>query len=132
MVSDALSVGYFKNPEETVKAYCEENGIRWWRTGDIGEMNEYGQLSIIDRRKDLVKLQRGQYIALGKVSAFAILRNSKLIAIFPVPFFQTPVPNPKVRSDSKVLQICGEHCHTRQRPFRLSDGRGAAEQGGHS
>lgn len=67
VVGEALSVGYFKNPEETEKAYLVEDGIRWWRTGDIGELNEYKQLSIIDRKKDLVKLQTGKYIALGKV-----------------------------------------------------------------
>lgn len=66
-MGEALSVGYFKNPEETEKAYLVEDGIRWWRTGDIGELNEYNQLSIIDRKKDLVKLQTGKYIALGKV-----------------------------------------------------------------
>lgn len=68
VVGEALSVGYFKNLEETEKAYLVEDGIRWWRTGDIGEINEYNQLSIIDRKKDLVKLQTGKYIALGRVS----------------------------------------------------------------
>ena len=30
-----------------------------------------GKLTIIDRKKDLVKLQLGEYVSLGKVSAVA-------------------------------------------------------------
>ena len=66
----AASIGYFENPEETKKAFFNENNVRWWRTGDIGEINKYGHVSIIDRRKDLIKLQMGEYIALGKVRVF--------------------------------------------------------------
>ena len=35
--------------------------------GDIGQLSEKGTLMIIDRKKDLVKLQMGEYISLGKV-----------------------------------------------------------------
>ena len=38
-----------------------------FRTGDIGHFHENGTLSIIDRKKDLVKLQGGEYVSLGKV-----------------------------------------------------------------
>lgn len=69
----AISFGYFENPDETEKAFFEENGIRWWRSGDIGAVNKYGHLSIIDRKKDLVKLKMGEYIALGKVSFVCFL-----------------------------------------------------------
>lgn len=37
--------------------------------GDIGEVDERGCFKIIDRKKDLLKLQQGEYISLGKVSA---------------------------------------------------------------
>ncbi|VDQ08131.1 unnamed protein product [Trichobilharzia regenti] len=35
--------------------------------GDIGLMHTDGSLSIIDRKKDLVKLQAGEYVSLSKV-----------------------------------------------------------------
>ncbi|KAL3216655.1 hypothetical protein MRX96_032971 [Rhipicephalus microplus] len=41
--------------------------FRWFYTGDIGEMYPDGTVKIIDRKKDLVKLQFGEYISLGKV-----------------------------------------------------------------
>jgi long-subunit acyl-CoA synthetase (AMP-forming) len=37
------------------------------RAGDIGQVTPDGQLQIIDRKKDLVKLQMGEYVALSKV-----------------------------------------------------------------
>ena len=66
---DNVAVGYFKNPEETAKNFYEENGRRWFRTGDIGELMEDGYVKIIDRKKDLVKLQAGEYVSLGKVES---------------------------------------------------------------
>lgn len=62
-----ISRGYFKNPEETSKAFYDEDGIRWWRSGDIAEIYEDGTFRIVDRKKDLIKLQHGEYISLGKV-----------------------------------------------------------------
>ncbi|KAJ8121420.1 hypothetical protein ONZ43_g2122 [Nemania bipapillata] len=57
---------YFKNPEETEKAYTPDG---WFRTGDIGEIDSVGHVKIIDRVKNLVKLQGGEYIALEKLEA---------------------------------------------------------------
>ena len=54
---DPIAKGYFKMPEKTKEDFFEENGTRWFRTGDIGEFDQFGQLRIVDRKKDLVKLQ---------------------------------------------------------------------------
>merc|ERR1719231_1988790 len=43
------------------------DGIRYFCTGDIGQYTPSGNLMIIDRKKDLVKLQMGEYVALSKV-----------------------------------------------------------------
>ncbi|CAN7998157.1 unnamed protein product [Ixodes pacificus] len=62
-----VTKGYYKNEALTNECYREEGGIRWFYTGDIGEMFPDGTVKIIDRKKDLVKLQFGEYISLGKV-----------------------------------------------------------------
>lgn len=64
---DCVTAGYYKKPDQTVECYRQENGRRWFYTGDIGEMQANGNLKIIDRKKDLVKLHHGEYVSLTKV-----------------------------------------------------------------
>ncbi|MDH2997513.1 long-chain fatty acid--CoA ligase [Pasteurellaceae bacterium LFhippo2] len=52
--------GYYKKPEETAQAFTEDGFLR---TGDAGEMDEYGNLFITDRIKELMKTSNGKYIA---------------------------------------------------------------------
>jgi len=65
----SVARGYFKNEKKTSEDFYEEGGKRWFRTGDIAELYEDGTVRIIDRKKDLVKLQLGEYVSLGKVEA---------------------------------------------------------------
>lgn len=51
----------------------DEKGMRWFYTGDIGRFHPDGCLEIIDRKKDIVKLQHGEYISLGKVIYISLL-----------------------------------------------------------
>lgn len=65
-----VTLGYFKNEEKTSESYkVDERGMRWFYTGDIGQFHADGCLEIIDRKKDIVKLQHGEYVSLGKVEA---------------------------------------------------------------
>lgn len=73
-----VTMGYYKNdPKKQEDFVVDENGQRWFCTGDIGEFHSDGCLKIIDRKKDLVKLQAGEYVSLGKVEA--MLKNCALI-----------------------------------------------------
>jgi len=65
-----IAKGYYKLPEKTDEEfYTDDQGTRWFMTGDIGEVYPDGTLMIIDRKKDLTKLQFGEYVSLGKVEA---------------------------------------------------------------
>lgn len=64
-----VAKGYFKQNQETVGAFFEEDGQRWFRTGDIGEINNDGAIKIIDRKKDLIKLKHGEYVSLGNAES---------------------------------------------------------------
>ena len=64
---DNVSRGYYKNEEKTAEDFFDEEGVRYFKTGDIGELLDDGYVKIIDRKKDLVKLQAGEYVSLGKV-----------------------------------------------------------------
>ncbi|KAL8506916.1 hypothetical protein ACS0TY_017706 [Phlomoides rotata] len=66
----SVSAGYFNNDAKTAEVYkVDERGMRWFYTGDIGRFHPDGCIEIIDRKKDIVKLQHGEYISLGKVEA---------------------------------------------------------------
>lgn len=59
--------GYYKKPEVNAQVFCEINGKRWFRTGDIGKLvkgptgREF--LKITDRKKELLKTSGGKYVA---------------------------------------------------------------------
>ena len=74
--------GYFKNPELTRDSYLEEGGVMWFYTGDIGQIDSDGALRIVDRKKDLVKLQFGEYISLGKVWERSVCQTRDSFVMF--------------------------------------------------
>uniref|UniRef100_A0A0D9XPH8 4-coumarate--CoA ligase n=1 Tax=Leersia perrieri TaxID=77586 RepID=A0A0D9XPH8_9ORYZ len=66
----SVTKGYFKNEAKTNEVYKDDKrGMRWFYSGDIGRLHPDGCLEIIDRKKDIVKLQHGEYVSLGKVEA---------------------------------------------------------------
>jgi long-chain acyl-CoA synthetase len=57
---NTLFDGYYKNDEETQKAMTKDG---WFKTGDIATVDAMGRISIIDRRKNVLKLAQGEYIS---------------------------------------------------------------------
>jgi long-chain acyl-CoA synthetase len=85
----AITKGYWKRDDLTQETFTENN---WLQTGDIAEWNENGTLSIIDRKKNLVKLSNGEYIALEKLeSIYKSCLYVTNICIYADPLFPKPV-----------------------------------------
>jgi long-subunit acyl-CoA synthetase (AMP-forming) len=72
-----VALGYLidkKNPDPEIEKKNKEDFVtigdmRYFCTGDVGEVDDMGRLKIVDRKKDLFKGENGEYVSLGKVES---------------------------------------------------------------
>ncbi|KAI8369531.1 uncharacterized protein BYT42DRAFT_503082 [Radiomyces spectabilis] len=74
MRGPSITKGYYKRDDLTKETITEDG---WLQTGDIGMWSDKGTLVIIDRKKNLVKLSNGEYIALEKMES--VYKSSLLV-----------------------------------------------------
>jgi fatty-acyl-CoA synthase len=49
--SPQLLLEYYRDPQKTAEAFCDG----WFRTGDLGVADAQGYLTVVDRKKDMIK-----------------------------------------------------------------------------
>ena len=64
---DIVMMGYYKQPEITKEVLSDDG---WFKTGDYGMMNEYGQLIITGRKKNLIVLDNGKNIFPEEIESY--------------------------------------------------------------
>ena len=70
MQGPCVTVGYLKDPERTASAYIMLDGVRSFRTGDLGSVDAKGDLRIHGRIGSLIKVA-GHRIDVGEVEGAA-------------------------------------------------------------
>jgi len=69
-----VMLGYYHREEATKDAFTDDG---WFRTGDIGNIDDDGYLCITDRKKELFKTSGGKYIAPSHIEQ--MLRSSRFV-----------------------------------------------------
>ena len=74
-ISKILMSGYLNNPQANKEAtWFDGNNQKWFRTGDIGRIDDEGFLYLVDRKKDMI-ISGGQNIYPADIEATLCLRD---------------------------------------------------------
>ncbi|WP_223035029.1 AMP-binding protein [Hanstruepera marina] len=113
--NDCLMVGYYKSPEATAAVFDEDGYLK---TGDIGEFDHDGFLTITGRVKDQFKTDKGKYISPSHIE----LLLSSNTDIEQICIVGTGIPQPialvtlselgKVKSETELTESLIESINT--------------------
>jgi fatty-acyl-CoA synthase len=116
--SDGLTVGYWNDPEQTAKAYKDG----WFHTGDRGVMDAEGNLTFIDRIKDII-ISGGLNISAmeveGAIAEIDGVEEVVVIAAQDAEFGETPlavIHGDLARLDPKAIV---QHCRTALASYKV-------------
>lgn len=117
--SPQATLGYWNDPDKTAEAF--RGG--WFHTGDLGVMSQDGLLSVVDRKKDMIKTG-GENVASREVEEAIYLRPD----VVEVAVFATPDPRWVEAVTAAVVAKPGsaltpdaiiEHCRGRLAGFKV-------------
>ena len=114
-----ITKGYWKDPAKTASAFFGD----WFRTGDVGHLDEDGFLYLTDRKKDMI-ISGGENIASSEVErAIYEMPQVREVAVVGLPderWGERPVAV-VVLADNAALELSDltAHCRTRLAGFKV-------------
>jgi len=96
---DNVMMGYYREPEMTAEVFSEDG---FFKTGDVGIINERGLLRITDRKKEMFKTSGGKYIAPQTIENK--MKGSKFIEDFMVVGANEKMPCAFIQPDFEFLK----------------------------
>ncbi len=114
-----VTQGYWKDPEKTASAFFGD----WFRTGDIGYLDEDGFLYLTDRKKDMI-ISGGENIASSEVERVIYeIPGVREVAVIGLPddrWGEKPVAIVVLADDAKLdLSDLTDFCRARLAAFKV-------------
>ncbi|KRP86438.1 acyl-CoA synthetase [Bradyrhizobium pachyrhizi] len=114
-----VTQGYWKDPEKTASAFFGD----WFRTGDVGYLDDDGFLYLTDRKKDMI-ISGGENIASSEVERVIYeMPEVREVAVIGLPdprWGEKPVAIVVLADDAKLdLPSLTDHCRTRLAGFKV-------------
>ena len=94
--------GYLNNPQKTAEVVVELDGIRWYKSGDKGHLDDDGFLTIVDRYSRFAKLG-GEMVSLTAIEG----EVRRILSLPELPLVAVNLPDPK-KGEKVLLLIEGE------------------------
>ncbi|MFQ3453448.1 AMP-binding protein [Bradyrhizobium sp. UFLA01-814] len=114
-----VTQGYWKDPEKTASAFFGD----WFRTGDVGYLDDDGFLYLTDRKKDMI-ISGGENIASSEVERVIYempeVREVAVIGLPDARWGEKPVAIVVLADDAKLdLPDLADFCRTRLAGFKV-------------
>ncbi|MGW2158999.1 class I adenylate-forming enzyme family protein [Nonomuraea sp. NPDC001699] len=116
--------GYWNRPEQSAEVLDQE---RWFRTGDIGRLDEDGYLHLVDRRRDVI-VSGGFNVYPGEVErAISELPDVREVVVFGIPHERwgeavaaavVVAPGSRLTGDD-VVQACRDRLAGYKKPLKV-------------
>jgi len=123
--SPQVTKGYWNKPEATKECEAVVDGMVWWRTGDLGTMDEDGYFFVYDRKRDLIKYKGLRVYAREVEEVLVGHPNIKEVGVIGVPDIKVG-ENVKafvvLESDSRGKlseQDITQYCQDKLAPYKI-------------
>lgn len=94
--------GYLKNPQKTADVVVEMDGIRWYKSGDKGHVDDDGFLTIVDRYSRFAKLG-GEMVSLTAIEG----EVRRILELPDLPMVAVNIPDAK--KGERVILLVEDH-----------------------
>ncbi len=101
LVSSPFIFPYLNKPEETARSFVELDGKKWYRMGDLVQLDEEGELHYIERSADIIK-HKGYRVSASEIEV-TLQDHEAVIGACAI-----GVPDPRVGERIKVMVVLKE------------------------
>jgi non-ribosomal peptide synthetase component E (peptide arylation enzyme) len=120
--------GYYKNPEAVLKAWTTMGKEGWFKTGDLGKLDDRGYLSVMGRKEDIIRPSGKEIFPLEIENLLVTHPNVANVAVVPMPdpvtgekacAYVVPHPGQKFAFDEMIFYLNEKGLSEDKLPERL-------------